>query len=186
MKSTSTTLLPICIGNLIIPMGVTVFSSNPIKEISYLLRSLGFYPRPLYRSGYMISVPFPWSTITLFTSNLPIWSVTPRALSWGWKVPTLFALEKPRIGSSLLLLHLDFLCSSLAVSCGEMAITPDEVPTSLLGAAKITLMVPKGRGDVKSLWRLEPDCFPYPDGWCIKCFNFPALANWSKKSCCVL
>ena len=92
-------------------------------------------------------------------------------------MPTLSALEKPKTVSSLLLLHLDFLRSSLAVSCGEMAITPYEVPTSLLGAAKIMLMVPKGRGSVKSLWRLELDYSPHPDGWCINCFSFPTLAN---------
>ena len=77
MKSTSTTLFLVYTGNLITPLGVTIFPSNPAMGTSYLLRSSGFRPSPLYKSGYMILAPFPYLP-SLFSHQTPQFGVWPQ------------------------------------------------------------------------------------------------------------
>lgn len=64
----------------------------------------------------------------------------------------------------------------------EMGIILNKGPISLIRVAKMTLMVPKDGHGAVSLWRPKPDCSPCPNGWCMNCFRFPALANWFRKS----
>lgn len=65
--------------------------------------------------------------------------------------------------------------------------TLDKWLPTWFGVAKMTLMVPKGGFEIASLWHLDPIWFPYPKGWCMNCFNFPAaLTNCSKWSWRVL
>ena len=102
MKFTSTSFPSVTIERFICPLGITTFPLNPTSGVSYLLKSFGFNPSPLYRLRYMISIPLPWSIITLFTKNPPIRKVTTKASSCGWDVPSKFVSPK-MIGTKFLL-----------------------------------------------------------------------------------
>ena len=98
MKFASTISELVYIGNLIWPLGMSVFPLKLTRGESLAVRSLGFKFRLLYRSGYIISTTLPWSTNTLFTSYPHILRVTTKVSSWGWMVPILSFSENPRIG----------------------------------------------------------------------------------------
>lgn len=156
MNSTSTASLPICTGSLIIPLGVTILPLNPTNGESYLLKSSGFKFNLLYKSGYMISALLPSSTNNLFTPYLPIWKVTTRASSWGWKVPTLSLSEKPKVSYTFAITFLDSRTCSFSSDLNAMDMILEEGPTSWLGVTRITLMVPNDGHGTASHW------YPFP------------------------
>ena len=145
MKFTSTTSEPVCMGSLIWSLGVTIFPSKLTRGELYAVRASGFKFSPLYRSGYIIS-----TTLTLFTSYPPILSVTTRTSSWGWMIPILSLSEKPSTcGASFLALFYSKLLSS--VDSRAIDITLEGREPVLLGAAKMTLIVPRGGLEEASL-----------------------------------
>ena len=75
-------------------LGTTILPSKLTKGELYVDKSSGFKPRPLKRSGYIISAALPWSIMTLLTSYPPIQRVTTRASSCGCMVPCLSTSEK--------------------------------------------------------------------------------------------
>ena len=143
MKFMPTTLSPVYTGNMIIPFGIVVFPSNPIYGASCWSKSSSLSPRPLNKSGYIISAPLPWSTITLLTSNPATHKVTTKASSCGWIIPNLYSLENPMIGCSETLDFLHGTSSSDSAIYGDTNITPLTGWGSILGVAKITFIVPK-------------------------------------------
>lgn len=183
MKSTSTISFPVCTNCLIIPLGMKVFPSKLIKGISQGLRSQGFKPSPLYKLWYIISP---------LINHTPFYFVS--SYSKGDHKSVIIQLDgthlstsvKPKIRSSSILLLLAFLASSPTASYGEMVITSIDGATVPHGVEKIMLMVPKGGRMAESLQRTDLDFSIRLDGWCISCFNFPALTNQSKKSWSIL
>ena len=136
----------------------------------------------LYKPGYIISVPLPWSTKTFFTSYPPIWRVTTRVSSWGWKVPTLSSSEKPKVRSASDLTFLDSQTCPSSSGFEATDITPGHEPALRVGVAKITLIVPKDGRVAISLWYPTLVWLTCPKGWCMNCFNFLAFTTWSRWS----
>ena len=173
MKSTSTISKSVCIGNLIWPLGMTVFPSKLTKKESQAVRSSGFKFSPLYRSGYIISTALPWSTSTLLRSYPYILRVTTKASSWGWMVPILFLFENPNISRiSILALFGPKLESS--AGSRDTDITLDREDPVLLRAAKMTLIVPGWGIEGAFIRESKPVCFDRPLEWCKSFFNFPS------------
>ena len=143
MKSTSTTSEPPNTSNLIWPLRMKKFPSKLTKGESYAVRTPGFKFKPLYKFGYIISTPWPWSTITLFTLYPHIRKVTTKASSCGWMIPILSSFKKlsaSRI-STLALFGSELESST---SCRAIDITLEGWEPILPGAAKMTLIVPNG------------------------------------------
>ena len=107
------------------------------------VKSSGFRFSLLYKSGYIISTPLPWSTDTLFTSYPHILNVTTRASSCGCMVPTLSSFEKLSASRTSTLALLGSRLKSLAGG-RVIDITLEGCKPVLLGATKMTLIVPKG------------------------------------------
>ena len=126
----------------------------------------------------MISTPFPWSIITLLISKPTICKVTTSALLWGWIVPSLSTSENPKTGCSYSLIFLSGLPSSSTFDCGDIVITPLIESGSFLGAAKMTLIVPREDRGTVLLWDPNTGCSPWVASWCKNCFNFPTLTNY--------
>ena len=146
IKSTSTTSVHVCMGNLIYPLGTTILPSKLTKGELQLLKSSDFKPSPLKRSGYIISAALPWSTITLFTSYPPILKVTTRASSCDCMVPYLSTSEKLNTRGTFVL----FLFGTELHSSSEQQdtdITLEGQDPVLPGAANMTFMVPRGGFD---------------------------------------
>ena len=94
MKSTSTTSVPACTGNLIYPLRTTILPSKLTKGELQVVKFSVFKPSPLQRSRYIILAALPQSIITLFTLYPQILRVTTKSLSCGCMVPCLSAFEK--------------------------------------------------------------------------------------------
>ena len=111
MKFTLTSFPLVTIESFIYHSGTTTLPLNPTNSIAYLLRSSGFKSYPLYKSGYMISAPLPWSIITIFAKNPLIHKVMTKASSHGCNIP--FRSSSPKVIGSLFTLSL-FLGQSIA------------------------------------------------------------------------
>ena len=179
MKSTSTTSEPAYTGSLIWLFGTTTFPSKPNKGESLPVKSSGFKFSPLYKSGYLISASFPWTNNTLFTLYPPILRVTTSASLHGYRVPTLSLSKKLNAGqTSILALFSSRLESS--VSGGATNITLEGWELVLPGAARMTLIMPKGGLEDVSFWDLDPAWPLCLLGWCRNFFNFPSLTSCSR------
>ena len=90
-----------------------------------------------------MSAALPWSIITLLISYPPILSVTTKASSWGYMVPTLSSSEKPKTNRMSILALLDI---ELFFSAGDRDIdsTLEGQDLVLPEVAKITFIVPTG------------------------------------------
>ena len=73
---------------------MTTFPSKLTKGELQAVKSSGLKFSLLYKSGYKISAPLPWSTITLFLSYPSIISMTIKASSWGYMVSILSSSKK--------------------------------------------------------------------------------------------
>ena len=89
----------------------------------------------------MISTQFPWSTIALFISYLPILRVTTKASSYNWMVPILSLSKKLNDGQISILA---FFGSELESSASSLAteITLKGWEPILPGTVKMILIVP--------------------------------------------
>ena len=96
-----------------------------------------------------------WSIITLLTSYPPILSVTTKASSWGYMVPTLSSSEKPKTNGMSILTLLDIDLYSPAGDRDTNSTLEGQDPV-LPGAAKITFIVPKGNLEEASPHISEP------------------------------
>ena len=159
MKSTSTISELAYTGSLIWPIGMKTFPSKLTKGESQAVKSSGFKFSPLYKSGYIISAPLPWSTNTLFTSYPSILRVTTKASSYGYMVPILFLFEKLKVSwiSTLALFGLKLKSSTYSQATD---ITLEGWELVLLGAAKMTLIVPKRALEEASVRDPNPTWLP--------------------------
>ena len=134
---------------------MTAFPSKLTRGESYTVKSSGLKFSSLYRSGYIISTPLPWLTITLFTSYPLILSVTTKASLWGCMVPILSSFEKLSAGwistialfGSRLLYSADSRVTDITLE-GQESILP--------GVAKMTLIIPRGGLEEASFRGSEP------------------------------
>ena len=143
MKLTCTSSSLAYTGNFIILWGITNLPSKPTNGESYFSKSSGLRFNPLYKSGYIISAPFPWSTRTLLTSYPPIRIVTTKASSCGYNALSLSSSEKPKVSIATILSFLQAWLLFSKSGPETTDVTPEKVPASPLGLAKMTLIVPK-------------------------------------------
>ena len=147
MKLTCTSSSLAYTGNFIILWGITNLPSKPTNGESYFSKSSGLRFNPLYKSGYIISAPFPWSTRTLLTSYPPIRIVTTKASSCGYNALSLSSSKKPKVSIATILAFLQACLLSSKLGHETTDITPKQVPVLPLGLAKMSLIVPNaGRG----------------------------------------
>ena len=105
--------------------------------------------------------------------------MTTKASSYGYMVPTLSSSEKLIAGQFS---SLAFFGSGFESSEGSRAtnITLEGWEPVLPGAAKMTLMVPKGGLEEAFPWAPDPAWSPCPLGWYKNYFNLPSLTSCSR------
>lgn len=159
MKSTSTISLPIYTSNLIVPLELWFFHQIWSRGI-ILAEVVRLQTQPIVQirvydlspTSLVYQYSFPVKPFYLESDH--------ESIIVGLECTYRISLGETQNGSSLVLIRLDPLGSSLTSSYGEMVITLDKGLTSLLGIARMTLMVPKGGRDTTSLWILEPNYSP--------------------------
>lgn len=166
---------------LYLPLKRYSFPLNPTSYVSYLYRSLGFNPNPLYRTGYMIYALLHWSIITLLTKKPPILEVTTKASSCGCDIPSKFASTKV-MGYEFFLnfflgRSITFVLgrvTTLNISLWRLILTPMEF-------AWTTSIIPKGGESVSTQL---PDPWPVlnPPYLTTDSFKCPAFTSYSKWS----
>ena len=117
--------------------------------------------------------------MTLFTSYPLILRMTTKASSYGWMVPILSSSKKLNESwiYSLALFGLE-----LVSSAGDLTtdITLEGWEPVLLGAAKMTLIVPNGGLGKAFPWAPVPCWSPCPLGRYRSCYSLPSLTSCSK------
>lgn len=181
MKFTITSFPSVSTGKEIYPSGITILPSNPTKGVSYLDKFSVFNPNPLYRLGYIISTPFPWSTNILFITKPPILVVTMRESLCDWVVHS----KSSFMNSIGLRFNLGFFSSRVSPS-GFSTETTLKIPLRWLKfvpieAACITSITPNGGGSVFP-WVLDAYPVALPSGATtnfFKCLDFTNCFKWS-------
>lgn len=133
---------------LYLPLKRYSFPLNFASSVSYLLRSLGFNPNPLYRTGYMISTLLHWFIITLLTKKPPILKVTTKASLCGCDVPS--KSTSPKVIGFKFFLNF-FLGQSITFVLGRVTtlnISLWQLIHTPMEFAWMTSIIPKGGGSV--------------------------------------